>query len=75
MNCQKKAIQAGLDTGSNAIKELKGFISSFIIKYVPKKKVKKKKKQDNNEKDITSNYNSSDEDFILIEILIVYSKK
>ncbi|CAG8486245.1 12999_t:CDS:1 [Racocetra persica] len=70
----KKAIQAGLDAGSNAIKELEDFISGFIIKYTPKKKDKKKKRQDN-ESDDTSNYSSSDENFILVENLIVHSKR
>ncbi|CAG8772826.1 25429_t:CDS:2 [Racocetra persica] len=70
----KKAIQAGLDAGSNAIKELKDFMSGFIIKYTPKKKDKKKKRQDN-ESDDTSNYSFSDEDFILVENLIVHSKR
>ncbi|KAF0487828.1 hypothetical protein F8M41_022496 [Gigaspora margarita] len=71
----KKAIQARLDAGSSAIQELKDFINGFITKHAPKKKDKKNKKQHNDENETTSDYSSSDEDFIAIENLVVYSKR
>ncbi|KAF0528304.1 hypothetical protein F8M41_013207 [Gigaspora margarita] len=74
----KKAIQTGLDTGANAIKELKDFINSFINKYASKKKshLKKCKIQQKEEEETTSSCSSSDKkNFIKIKNLVVHSKR
>ncbi|CAG8813217.1 41645_t:CDS:1 [Gigaspora margarita] len=71
----KKAIQAGLDASSSAIQELEDFMNGFITKHVSKKKDKKNKRQYNNENETTSDYSSSNKDFIAIENPVVYSKR
>ncbi|RIB01137.1 hypothetical protein C2G38_2231765 [Gigaspora rosea] len=71
----KKAIQAGLDASSSTIQELEDFINGFITKHALKKKDKKNKRQHNDENKPTSDYSSSNKDFIAIENLVVHSKR
>ncbi|CAG8815650.1 5019_t:CDS:1, partial [Gigaspora rosea] len=58
-----------------AIQELEDFMNGFITKHAPKKKDEKNKRQHNDENETTSDYSSSDEDFIAIENLVVHSKR
>ncbi|CAG8833629.1 25701_t:CDS:1, partial [Racocetra persica] len=76
----KKAIQTGIDAGSNTIQELENFMNSFITKYTSKKKEtpihKKNKRQHEYENETSSSYSSSDEEgFIAVENPIVRSKR
>ncbi|CAG8778512.1 6444_t:CDS:1, partial [Gigaspora margarita] len=70
----KKTIQTGLDSGSNAIQELKNFINGFIFKYIPKKRERKNMKQHEDEDEATSDSSFSDDDFVLIEYPVVHPK-
>ncbi|KAF0490132.1 hypothetical protein F8M41_021990 [Gigaspora margarita] len=73
----KKAIQTGLDVGTNAIQELENFMNSFITKYAPKKKETPiQKRQHEDENDTTLNCSSSNkEDFVTVKNSVVHSKR
>ncbi|KAF0525171.1 protein far1-related sequence 11-like isoform x2 [Gigaspora margarita] len=71
----KKAIQTGLDSGSNAIQELENFMNGFISKYTPKKRERKNMKQHEDKNEATSNSSSSDDDFVSIEDPVVHPKR
>ncbi|CAG8693801.1 14858_t:CDS:2 [Gigaspora rosea] len=71
----KKAIQTGLDSGSNAIQELKNLMNGFISKYTPKKKERKNIKQHEDKDEATSDSSSSDDDFVSVEDPVVHPKR
>ncbi|RIB29820.1 hypothetical protein C2G38_2154303 [Gigaspora rosea] len=57
------------------ITQHRGFMNGFITKHVPKKKDKKDKSQHNDKNKTTSNYSSSNKDFIAIENPVVHLKR
>ncbi|CAG8725852.1 25462_t:CDS:1 [Dentiscutata erythropus] len=75
----KKAIQIGLDAGSNTLEELENCMNSFISKYKPKGKEKMTHKrnisQQENEDKLSNSSSSDKENFIKIENPIVNSKR
>ncbi|CAG8836493.1 16826_t:CDS:10, partial [Gigaspora margarita] len=75
----KKAIQIGLDAGNHAIQELENFMNGFINKYAPKRKEKVIQKrnirQHEYEDEATGSSSSDKENAIIVENLLVNSKR